>query len=62
LQNKTTGIINVCSGEPVKLKDFVQNYLQQQHATIQLNLGYYPYSDIEPMNFWGDNAKLLSIK
>ena len=28
---------------------------------IQLNLGYYPYADYEPMSFWGNNKKLTTI-
>ena len=61
LQNDVTGIINCSSGIPVKLKDFVHAYLQQRQATIQLNLGFYPYADYEPFKFWGDNTKLRSI-
>lgn len=61
LQNSVKGIVNCCSGQPVKVKDFVLNYLQNKGKYIQLNLGYYPYSDYEPMEFWGDNNKLKMI-
>lgn len=61
LQNKVTGIINCCSGKPVTIRRFVANYLEQTQQHIQLNLGYYPYTDYEPMHFWGDNKKLKSI-
>lgn len=61
LQNNTTGIINCCSGEPVKLKDLVTRFLKDRKANIQLNLGYYPYTTYEPMNFWGDTKKLTTI-
>ncbi len=27
-----------------------------------LNLGFFPYPDYEPMEFWGDNYKLQKIK
>ena len=60
-QNKVTGIINCCSGEPVTVKKFVENYLQLKNQIIKLNLGYYPYPDYEPMRFWGDTTKLKSI-
>jgi hypothetical protein len=30
-------------------------------SKIKLNLGFYPYSPIEPMEFWGDNRKLKQI-
>lgn len=61
LQNKVTGIINCCSGQPITVKQFVRNYSTKSKKTIKLNLGHYPYSDYEPMEFWGDTAKLNSI-
>jgi len=61
LQKQVTGVINCCSGRPVKVKDFVNDYLAQKKQTIMLNLGYYPYPDYEPMRFWGDNTKLKNI-
>lgn len=61
LQDKITGVINCCSGKPVKLKEFVGCYLKQQNKSIELNLGYYPYTDYEPMRFWGDDGKLKTI-
>ena len=62
LQNKISGIINCSSNEPVTVKDFIVNYLEKKQQQIQLNLGYYPYPDYEPMSFWGDNSKLKSIE
>jgi len=61
LQNLVMGIINCCSGVPVKVKDFVANYLKEKQKNIALNLGYYPYADYEPMEFWGDDSKLIKI-
>jgi len=61
LQNKITGIINCCSGKPVTVEALVKKYLSEKNKTIQLNPGYYPYPDYEPMEFWGDNKKLKSI-
>ncbi|WP_207515592.1 NAD-dependent epimerase/dehydratase family protein [Longitalea luteola] len=61
LQNQVNGIINCCSGQPVTIKDFVNDYLAQKKQSITLNLGYYPYPDYEPMRFWGDNTKLKNI-
>jgi dTDP-6-deoxy-L-talose 4-dehydrogenase (NAD+) len=54
-------VINCCSGEPVTVKAFVENYLEKQNKKISLNLGFYPYPDYEPMRFWGDVTKLKSI-
>lgn len=61
LQDKVGGIINCCSGHPVSIQDFVKNYLEKINTHISLNLGHYPYTDYEPMHFWGDNSKLKSI-
>lgn len=61
LQDKVTGIVNCCNGSAIMVKDFVENYLQKSGRSIKLKLGYYPYSDLEPMAFWGDNKKLKSI-
>lgn len=61
LQNKITGIINCCSGEPVKINDLVEKFVNERKAEIRLNKGFYPYPDYEPMAFWGDNSKLKKI-
>ena len=61
LQNKINGIINCCSGVPVKVKTLVENYLKEKNKKIELNLGYYPYPHYEPLAFWGDNTKLKKI-
>ena len=61
LQNIEKGIINCCCGIPIKVSDLVEEYLQQQNKTIQLNKGFYPYSKNEPMNFWGNGEKLRRI-
>jgi nucleoside-diphosphate-sugar epimerase len=60
-QDKVTGIINCCSGVPVRLNDFIRDYLQAKKKTITLEKGFYPYPDYEPMEFWGDTTKLNSI-
>ncbi len=62
MQQKVKGIINCCSAQPITVKQFVTNYLTSINKSIQLNVGYYPYTDYEAMYFWGDNNKLLSIK
>jgi len=61
LQDKITGVVNCCSGKPIKVEKFVREYLKTKHKNIELNLGYYPYLDYEPMSFWGDNGNLKKI-
>lgn len=62
LQNTVQGVINCCSGKPFTVKAFVEDYLKANNKSIVLNLGYYPYTDYEPMKFWGDNNKLKLIQ
>lgn len=61
LQERVKGIINCCSGKPISILNFVKKYLEEKGHSIQLNLGYYPYPDYEPMAFWGDDSKLRRI-
>ena len=55
---KLTGIINCCSGTPISVRRLVENRIAERKASIELNLGYYPYPDYEPMAFWGNRGKL----
>jgi len=61
IQTAVEGVINCCSGQPISVRRLVENHIQQRGASIQLNMGYYPYPDYEPMAFWGDNRKLQTI-
>lgn len=61
LKKESYGIFNISSGKPIKLRNFVSNYLKTIGKDIELNLGFYPYSTIEPMEFWGCNKKIKSI-
>lgn len=61
LQSKVTGVINCCSGKPISIKKLVNDFLVKKNAKIKLNLGFYPYTDYEPMAFWGDTQKLNEV-
>lgn len=61
MQNKINGIVNISSGNPQKVSKLVLDYLENNNKKIELNLGFYPYSTYEPMEFWGNNDKLKSI-
>lgn len=61
LQKKITGIINICSGRPITVKSFVETIIKQNHSSLQLNTGVFPYSEHEAMYFWGNNSKLSKI-
>ena len=51
-------ILNICSGNPVRVVDRVREWLQEWKADIKLNLSVYPYPDYEPHSFWGDPTRL----
>jgi nucleoside-diphosphate-sugar epimerase len=59
--NDIYGIVNCCSGNPIKVRQLVENYLKNIHRHIELNTGFYPYVDYEAMSFWGDDTKLKMI-
>lgn len=47
------GPVNICSGKPVSVRTIVERWIGENQWNIELNLGYYPYPDYEPMAFWG---------
>lgn len=53
LARRDIGIINVCAGKPISVRQQVENWLNENNWEIELNLGFYPYPDYEPMEFWG---------
>jgi nucleoside-diphosphate-sugar epimerase len=61
LLNKSLGLVNLCSGVPIKLTDLVQEWLHDWHAEIYLKLGVYPYLEYEPHAFWGSKLKLNAM-
>jgi len=61
LRQTDAGVVNVCSGKPISVRNLVEGWLKDNSWTIDLNLGHYAYPDYEPMAFWGDNEKLKKI-
>lgn len=61
LQNKINGVINCCSGKSVSVRRLVEKYLAQRNVEMELDLGFYPYSEYEPMAYWGSVEKLNTI-
>jgi nucleoside-diphosphate-sugar epimerase len=54
-------IVNVCSGEPVSVRDLVERWRGERGADIALNLGALGMPDYEPFAFWGDNSRLAAL-
>ena len=61
MESRNIGVVNTCSGEPTSVRNLVEDWLRNNNCNIRLNMGAYPYSDHEPMAFWGDNSKLRGI-
>lgn len=58
LKRLNAGPVNICSGEPISVRQLVEGWIESANAQIALNLGHYPYPDYEPMAFWGDRSLL----
>lgn len=58
LAKRDIGTINICSGKPVSVRRLVEQWLREKKWEIELNFGYFPYPDYEPMAFWGDRHGL----
>lgn len=56
-----SGVVNCGSGKPVSVRRLVEDHLKAQKKSVELRLGYYPYSAYEPMAFWADTRRLESI-
>ncbi len=56
-KKKNIGPINICSGEPVSVRNLVEKWIDEGQYRIKPKLGFYPYPDYEPMAFWGDRSR-----
>ena len=61
LQNKETGIINICSGKPEKLADRVERFIAENNYDIKLQYGAFPDREYDSKAVWGDNKKINQI-
>jgi len=53
LSEQSADVLNICSGEPISVRRLVESWIKDYGWEIKLNLGFYPYSEYEPMAFWG---------
>ena len=60
-QNDVNGIINVCSGKPVSLKEKILEYTKTNNIYLKLNWGVYPERESESPCIYGDRKKLDMI-
>ncbi|EHK64518.1 nucleoside-diphosphate-sugar epimerase/reductase [Achromobacter arsenitoxydans SY8] len=57
LESPGQGPSHVCSSTPISIRRLVEERIRQHGVKMELELGYYPYPDYEPMAFWGANNK-----
>lgn len=61
-QAKDVGTVNICSGQPVTVRELVTTWISANGWSIEPEYGRFPYPDYEPMAFWGSAAKLAECQ
>jgi len=61
VQTKVTGIINVCSGEPITIKSFLESYIKDKGYDMEIGESIRPHGDYGAFSFWGNNERLKRI-
>lgn len=60
-QDKITGIINVCSGHPITLKEKVEQFIRDKNLDIQLQYGVFPERAYDSKIIYGNSDKIMKI-
>ncbi len=60
-QNEVLGIINVCSGQPVSIKDKVEDFIKANHLSIRPEYGVFPKRPYDSPCVYGDAKKISAI-
>lgn len=62
LQNKILGIVNCCSGYPMKLAERVERFISENHYDIKLEYGAFPDRPYDSKAVWGNADKIKEIQ
>lgn len=60
-QDEVTGIINCCSGRPMRLSERVEAFIKENGYDITLEYGKFPDRPYDSKAVWGDNSKIEKI-
>lgn len=60
-QNDINGIINCCSGTPMRLAERVEKFIGENHLNIKLKYGAFPDRPYDSKAIWGNNQKITEI-
>lgn len=61
LDEEETGIINVCTGEPISLGERVESFIAEHQLPIRLQYGAFPDRAYDSPGVWGDATRIKSI-
>lgn len=61
LQSKVAGIIEICSGEPIRLSERVERFIKENNLSIKLEYGAFPDRPFDSKAIWADNKKIMKI-
>lgn len=60
-QNDINGIINCCSGTPMRLAERVEKFIAENQYDIKLRYGAFPDRPYDSKAIWGNNKKITEI-
>lgn len=60
-QNDINGIVNCCSGSPMRLGERVEAFIRENNYKIALKYGAFPDRPYDSKAIWGNNEKILQI-
>lgn len=61
LNNTEFGIINCCSGKPMKLAERVELFIKENKLNITLDYGTFPDRPYDSLAIWGDASRIKRI-
>lgn len=61
LQQQVTGIINCCSGKPMRLAERVEQFIKENGYDISLEYGAFPDRPYDSKAIWGNERKIMEI-
>jgi nucleoside-diphosphate-sugar epimerase len=53
--SKEEGVFNICSGNPISLRRFLECRMIEKNKLIKLNLGFFEQRQHETLAMWGEN-------
>lgn len=60
-QTRVNGIINCCTGQPIRLSDMVESFIRENSFSIKLDYGKFPDRPYDSPCIWGNSDKISDI-